>query len=60
MNNADKCIVYRGVSQTRKPITGTSNRKSLAKMYRGAEYYNLPKESHKPCKHTYRGCVYVS
>ncbi len=60
MNNLNNSIVYRGVRQTRKSISDTSNRRSLSKTYRGCKYTSLPKDTHKPCKHTYRGSVYVS
>jgi hypothetical protein len=60
MNNSRNSIVYRGATQVRKSISSTSNRRSIAKTYRGSSYTSLPKESHKPCEHTYRGSVFVA
>jgi hypothetical protein len=53
-------FVYRGVTQTRKSISESGNRRSLSKTYRGSTYKALPKDSHKPCEHTYRGSIFVA
>jgi hypothetical protein len=60
MKNSRKSIVYRGATQQRKSISSASKRRSLSKTYRGSSYTSLPKESHKPCEHTYRGSVFVA
>ena len=60
MKNVKNSIVYRGVTQTRKSISESGNRRSLSKTYRGSTYKTLPKESHKPCEHTYRGSMFVA
>lgn len=60
MKNAKNSIVYRGVTQTRKSISESRNRRSLSKTYRGSTYKALPNESHKPCEHTYRGSIFVA
>jgi hypothetical protein len=55
--------VYRGVSQTKeKNVARKENscNDSLAKTYRGSQYFSLPKESHAACCHTYRGTSYVA
>lgn len=67
VNTLKKYYVYRGVSQTKEQnetqsniSRNDSNNKSLAKTYRGSQYFSLPKESHKACSHTYRGSTYTA
>jgi len=60
MKNLKNSIVYRGVTQTRKSISDSGSRPSLSKTYRGSTYKTLPKASHKPCEHTYRGSIFVA
>ena len=60
MKNVRNSIVYRGVTQARKSISENGIRPSLSKTYRGSTYKTLPKESHKPCEHTYRGSIFVA
>lgn len=52
--------VYRGVSQTIKPVSRSKKSVKLAKTYRGVTYNTLAKETRKLCEHTYRGCFYMA
>lgn len=51
-----KYYVYRGVTYTKDGDikTNVPNR-HLAKIYRGATYFELPKRKHVVCDHVYRG-----
>lgn len=63
MSTIKKYYVYRGVSQTKEENQASninSHNASLAKTYRGSQYFSLPKESHKACSHTYRGSTYTA
>lgn len=67
MSTIKKYYVYRGVSQTKEQneaqinVSGNgSDNKTVAKTYRGSQYFSLPKESHKACSHTYRGSTYTA
>lgn len=67
MSTIKKYYVYRGVSQTKEQNEALSNSRhdrdshdSLAKTYRGSQYFSLPKESHEACDHVYRGSHYTA
>jgi hypothetical protein len=63
MSTIKKYYVYRGVSQTKEQKearSSNSHNDSLAKTYRGSQYFSLPKEHHEACSHTYRGTSYTA
>ena len=51
-------IVYRGVSQNKKPVSRSKSK--LARTYRGVTYSTQAKEPHQPSEHIYRGCSYMA
>ena len=56
-----KYYVYRGVTYKKDGETKTNvGNQQLAKVYRGATYFQLPKFNHEACDHVYRGAHYMA
>ena len=57
MNNN---YIYRGVSHSQKSNSSSDRDASLPKLYRGAQYFNLPSAQQGDKAHTYRGVKFVA